>query len=128
MPDLHLPGQPHVPAARPPADTDRGLSIADSTTGTRHTLKLRGELDMASVADLYAATTRIAPLAREIILDLSDLTFMDSSGLQLILSLRTHCRRQRCRLLITSANPQVRRLFEVTGLLAPMREQGLLGD
>jgi anti-sigma B factor antagonist len=110
------------------ADSPAALSISGSSTGSRHVLALRGELDMATVADLYAAVSRLAPIAREIVLDLSQLTFLDSSGLYLVLRLRDLCKRNRCRLSLTSVGPQVRRVFEITGLIEPMREQGLLAD
>jgi anti-anti-sigma factor len=116
--------RPHTTA--PPQPPHSHLSIAESTTGTRHTLRLDGELDMASVTELYTAISRLALVAREIVLDLSKLTFMDSSGLRMLLGVRTRCERNRCKLVVTSPSPEVRRLMEVTGLAAPMLADGVL--
>jgi anti-anti-sigma factor len=55
-------------------------------------------------------------------------TFLDSSGLYLVLRLRDHCERNRCRLSLTSATPEVWRVFEITGLIEPMRKQGLIAE
>ncbi|HEX5226026.1 MAG TPA: STAS domain-containing protein [Solirubrobacteraceae bacterium] len=100
------------------------LSIGQSARGLRHTITLDGELDLATALDLYAS---VAPLvyeseAREIELDLSALHFLDSSGLHLILRLRTLCKEHGCTLLLRSPSKQVRRLLEVTGVAVPTDE------
>jgi anti-anti-sigma factor len=75
---------------------------------------LRGELDLATsgqvelVLDVAAATR-----ARTIVLDLSELEFIDSSGLKVILA--AHQRLGR-RLILLRGPHRVHRLFELTGL------------
>jgi anti-sigma B factor antagonist len=115
-------------ASAPGAGPAHSLSISDSSTGSRHTLRLRGELDMATVADLYAIVNRLAPVARELVLDMTDLTCLDSSGLYLVLRLRDLCRRNRCRLSFASVSPEARREFEITGLIEPLRGRRPVAD
>jgi anti-sigma B factor antagonist len=94
-----------------------GLQIrADGTEGV-HTLWLKGELDLVSAGLLE---TRIAELctdgASRIVLDMSDLEFIDSTGLRALLVSRELCGVNSCRLLVGQLSPQVERLLELSGL------------
>jgi anti-anti-sigma factor len=60
------------------------LEIQDVVCGEDHTLVLSGELDMAAEDELETAIVSCANAA-QLTLDLSQLTFMDSTGLTLIL-------------------------------------------
>src|SRR5258708_32919660 len=63
------------------------LDLVDIVSGSRHTLRLGGALDMASAAGLNEALLRLcANGARSITLDLTNLEFMDSTGLYSILA------------------------------------------
>lgn len=84
----------------------------------QHTLALSGELDLACAPMLDAALQRICTERTEALtLDLSQLTFMDSTGLRAILLAEDLCERHDCKLVVIPGPAQVQRLFEVTGLL-----------
>jgi anti-anti-sigma factor len=104
-----------------------GLLISDSAFGAQHTLHLQGELDLASASDLLASASLLVYDASELVLDLRGLDFIDSTGLNVILRLRDLCRNHYCRLVLKSPGHQVRRLLEVTALIEPLRDQGVLG-
>jgi anti-sigma B factor antagonist len=53
-----------------------------------------------------------------IVLDLSDVTFMDSMGLGTIASLWVSSRNARCQLTLINLSPRIRDLFTVTHLLS----------
>ena len=78
-------------------------------------VSLSGELDMLSASclgdALAAARGNVA-----VILDLSQLTFMDSSGLHAILTARNRLSEAGCRLVILRGSHQVQRVFEVSGV------------
>jgi anti-anti-sigma factor len=78
---------------------------------------LTGELDMASAPQLSA---RLAELAEEkvkhVVIDLSGLGFIDSSGLSLLLSEHKRVDALGGELIILSPGRQARRVFELTGL------------
>jgi anti-sigma B factor antagonist len=96
----------------------RGLSVKAQSEGRRHTLALAGELDIATVPELDAMTERVcADGAGELVLDLRELAFIDSTGLRAILRAREQCEAHRCQLFLTPGPPAVQRLFELTGLL-----------
>jgi anti-anti-sigma factor len=88
----------------------------------RHRLVLTGELDLASSGNLVELVSRICGEgAKEIVLDIAGLEFIDSTGLRAILSSRARCVQAQCALALEpdahSIRPQVRRLLQVTGLL-----------
>jgi anti-sigma B factor antagonist len=94
------------------------LELRDHATGTRHVLELSGELDMASSPALDAAVRQICTGATEALtVDLSRLTFMDSTGLRVVLLAKELCEQHGCEFLVTPGPAQIQRLFEVTGIL-----------
>lgn len=77
------------------------------------TIKLSGEIDMANVDSLKRLIEPVvARSPKLVIFDLAALTFMDSSGIALLLqvSAKTHAVRLR------DPSPLVRRMIEATGL------------
>jgi anti-anti-sigma factor len=76
---------------------------------------LTGELDIATSPRLRAALSSPADGSVLVILDLSELTFMDASGLSVILSAHDRLRENGGRLVLTPGPRPVQRLFEITG-------------
>jgi anti-sigma B factor antagonist len=94
------------------------LSIQAHRQQDRHTLVLTGELDLASAPELEGMVAQAcADGAREIVLDLSRLRFIDSSGLKAILSARSLCATNGCELYLTPGQEPVQRLFELTRVI-----------
>ena len=94
------------------------LGVQQHDSGAAHTLVLTGELDMAGAPALDATLRRICTEPAEAItLDLSKLTFMDSTGLRTILLAKDLCEQHDCELMLIPGPAQIQRLFEVTGLL-----------
>lgn len=80
-------------------------------------LRLVGELDMSTVEKLDAAL-RAAPEGEEIMLDLTALTFIDSSGIQALLRYvaSRNGRAGDSTLVLVGAVPNVRRALEIVGI------------
>ena len=94
------------------------LELRDDADGPRHVLVLSGELDMASSPALDEAVRGIcSDSAETLTIDLSGLTFMDSTGLRVVLLAKELCERHRCKFLVIPGPAQIQRLFEVTGIL-----------
>ena len=95
-------------------------------SGRRYTLEVRGEapsvtlapmgdLDLTSADGLVEAVERAsAEGTRDLVLDLRDVEFLDSSGLRAILMTDDHCRRQGVRLRLIRGSERVMRVFTVT--------------
>jgi len=80
-------------------------------------LSLSGEVDVANVARVREAALKL--LERQIkrlIVDLSNVEYMDSSGLGALVALLKRVRESGGQMPLAGAKPRVRRLFEITGL------------
>ena len=79
-------------------------------------IALSGKLDVASVPVLKEPLTRFEDDGvSAIMLDLRDLTFIDSAGLHAFLQARTRAKANGHRLVFIRARAQTRRIFELTG-------------
>jgi anti-sigma B factor antagonist len=80
-------------------------------------LELEGELDVASAADAYKRMLELG-LRRggQLVLDLSELTFMDSTGVRMILQADEHARRHGASLVVVRPPERVMRVLELVGL------------
>jgi anti-anti-sigma factor len=83
----------------------------------RYTVVLSGELDL-STAPLLSDHLRLNAdrTWSGFDLDLRDLTFIDSTGLSLIVSEHKRLRANGAQLTVLSPTPMTRRLFEISGL------------
>ena len=89
-----------------------------SNEGDRYTLALRGELDLVSADALEEKAREICSGgAAELLIDLSNLAFMDSRGLRAILQARSICEEGGCAFWLTPGPEAIQNLFELTGLL-----------
>lgn len=85
-----------------------------------HTLRMmvQGELDLSTSPRLEATLERELSGPHDVLLDLSQLQFIDSSGLHVIMRAIWESRSRGDRLKLSSAlSLQARRLFELVGLL-----------
>ena len=97
--------------------TTVAIDIEEIEAGEHRTLRLAGELDMTSAATLEAAVSRACSgSARSITLDLSGLSFIDSSGLAVIIHTSGLCSNRGCAFQLVPGPRAVQRLFELTGL------------
>jgi anti-sigma B factor antagonist len=84
--------------------------------GQVQVIGLRGELDVATASQLAQPLSDAVESGRtEVVVDLSELTFMDSTGLLVLLNGLRRLFRKGGRLAVTCTNPTVLRLFEITG-------------
>ena len=75
----------------------------------------RGELDLATVETLSAALDRIDRAGR-LVLDLRGLSFIDSTGLRLLVALHQRCQRDGLDLLLISPEAPADRAIQLSGL------------
>lgn len=95
-----------------------GFSLASESTGTTARVILSGELDIATVPQLLERTSRQLDMHPEfLVLDLSAVSFIDSSGLKALLE-AVHMYPDRVRIVPSAA---CLRLFELTGVATGFR-------
>ena len=79
-----------------------------------HVVTFRGELDMATATGLADWLVEVS--GSTVLIDLDQLTFMDSSGIAVIVEARNRILATGDALMITRPRENVRRVFETTGL------------
>jgi len=86
----------------------------DATTTV---VEVEGELHLSTApAFRTALESAVAGAARAVILDLQAVTFIDSTGLSVLLTALRQVERSGGRLAVVCSNPTVLRLFEITSL------------
>ena len=92
-----------------------GFSVKVRRDGATAIVTPCGELDLATVGTLRAALDD-AGRCEVLVLDLREVTFMDSSGIGVLVDERRRAGREGFCLRVVSGPPVVQRLLEVTGL------------
>lgn len=92
------------------------LSFQTTVTGDTAIVTLQGELDVAGSAQLEGELDRVltnhAPAT--VVLDLSGLDFMDSTGLRFVVLTDAKARESGWRFVVVRGNESVHRVFEIT--------------
>lgn len=96
--------------------TDEPLTISYVLDGDTHRVLAVGELDIATVGALEKAVLDVEDGARVIVLDLRGLSFMDSTGLRLMIDLTERYGAEPNRLQVIAGSPAVERLLDIAGL------------
>jgi anti-sigma B factor antagonist len=95
-----------------------GIAVRTDQQGRCTVMTLAGELDLVSAPRLRNA---IASLRGEdtddVIVDLADLTYIDSVGIGLLVASRRRLDAEGRSFSVRNPAPQVRRLLEITGLV-----------
>ena len=94
------------------------LHITQSECGGTLTVALAGELDHHAAREAIEQAEDLLVLypCEKLVLNLSGLTFMDSSGLAVVLHLHRTCARSGREFVVRGAPPQPMRVFEASGL------------
>jgi anti-anti-sigma factor len=93
------------------------FSVTVSKDGDRATLELRGELDMSGTDRLTVALEQAEePPSGLLVLDLSKLDFIDSTGLEVLLRAARRAHDSGRRLIVARPSRYVRRLLEMTAI------------
>jgi len=93
-----------------------GLEISTHEHGTASVIALSGELDIYTVPAFRSALDVHDPLRSRLIVDLSEVTLLDSSGLGSLVSILNRTREGQGQLGLVCPQRQIRRVFEITGL------------
>ncbi|MET0928224.1 MAG: STAS domain-containing protein [Aeromicrobium sp.] len=92
------------------------LTIADRVSGDFHVLELAGDIDVETARTLRAhIVERFSAPASQVIVDLTAVDFMDSSGLGALVS-GWQLTREDGAFRIAGANPVVQRVLSITGM------------
>jgi anti-sigma B factor antagonist len=67
---------------------------------------------------LYARVSKLIPETKQIVLDLTDLTYMDSMGLGTVVRLYVSAKSAGCKLKLINLGERIRQLLSMTNLLS----------
>jgi anti-sigma B factor antagonist len=87
------------------------FEVIERAEGDRAWITLRGELDLATVDEVRDRLDALRAAGRPVVLDLDHLTFMDSTGIRLVLEAVRHSDRDGWRFEVTRGSTSVRRIF-----------------
>jgi anti-anti-sigma factor len=100
-----------------PSVQDGRLRIDVRHVGTTTTIRLTGEWDLAArEATSQAINRELDRRPEAVVLDLSQLSFIDSSGIHVLLDLNRCAQQMNVRLLIVPGPSAVQRIFELCAL------------
>ena len=100
-------------AASEPAGT---LSIRTESDDTAHVIYVRGELDLNTRVELEAVLAGLSKPPMIVVLEVSGLNFIDSTGLKSLLDEHRRARAERYEFAIAGALVPVREAFRITAL------------
>jgi anti-sigma B factor antagonist len=85
-------------------------------------LSVVGEIDLSTADELQAALDGALKDAgtTEVCVDLSDVGFLDSAGLRVLVSSLRAAEERKLGFRVTGAQPRVRKVIEITGLTATL--------
>ncbi len=94
------------------------MTIRTEHIGTTLVVKLSGELDQSCAGEIRSdidRQLRLSPI-KNLILDFAGVSFMDSSGIGMILGRYKQIKARGGKTMIIRAKPQVDRILELSGL------------
>lgn len=93
------------------------LTVSSERNGPVHTLRLSGDLDLATTSRAEAELERVeASDARTIVIDLSDLAFINSTGVHLLVDAELRSRADANGLTLLRGSPTVQRVLQICGV------------
>jgi anti-anti-sigma factor len=98
-------------------DESGAFGLTRAVDGTTATLSLSGELDTSAARSVDRAVDEVvAAGATSVVIDLGDITFIDSSGLRSLIRARQQLGDHTDSVQLRNPQPGAMRLLEITGL------------
>jgi anti-sigma B factor antagonist len=111
------------------AADDIELHVRVARVDGAHVVTVTGELDLHTTGPIRDT---LAPLAEkgdgDLILDLTGISFVDSTALGVLVSTAKRLRERDAELVVVTDDPRLRRLLEITGLLGAFAHEPTLAD
>ena len=94
------------------------LNVEVEPKGDRYLVHCRGKLIAGVCGTLYQKVHGLISDRKPIVLDLSELEWIDSMGIGTLIRIHAGCRYAGCQLQLTNMGKRVKELLGLTGLLA----------
>lgn len=110
--------------ANPPRAAEARLQLQTQQTPDVTVVRCRGLLTRDVVELLIAEVKPLIPLRKKIVLDFTELAYLDSSGIGTVVRLYVSAQRAGCELRLVNFNQRVRELLGVTKVLSALETCG----
>ena len=104
----------------PPAE----LTLRTEKNANEAAVYASGRITSATSSLLQETIRALIPETKRIVLDLTDVNYIDSSGIGAMVSVYLAAGRVQCDLKVVNAQPRIRDLFEITKLSAVFENHG----
>ena len=101
-----------------PEESEKVLSFEIERDGDTAVVKCHGRLVAGTTEELYQEVKHLLPQAKVIVVDLADLTYVDSTGLGMLVRLNASTRKLGCELKLLHLGKQLRNVLKLTNLLS----------
>jgi anti-sigma B factor antagonist len=111
-----------------PEEPEKVLTFAIERDGDTAVVKCRGRLVAGATEELYQEVKDLLPQAKVVVVDLAELTYVDSSGLGTLVRLYSSARKLGCEFKLLHLGKQLRNLLKLTNLLSvfgQVEDQGI---
>ena len=92
------------------------FAIDERTEGAHRVVAVSGELDLHTAPQLSAALAPLAGAGGSVLIDLTAVTFMDSSGIAVVVHALASARASGAQLALVGPQPRVRKVLAITGV------------
>lgn len=101
-----------------PEESVKILSFEIERDGDTAVVKCHGRLVIGTSEELYQAVKPLLPQTKAVIIDLADLTYVDSMGLGTLVRLYASARQDGCDVKLLHLGKQLRNVLKMTNLLS----------
>ena len=109
-------------------ESEKVLVFHIERSGDSAVVKCRGRLVTGTTEELYREVKDLFPQTKLVVIDLAELTYVDSTGLGALVRLYTTARQKGCELKLLHLGKQLRNLLKLTNLLSvfgQVEDQGI---
>jgi anti-anti-sigma factor len=106
----------HAQRCRPQAARSANLSLAINKQVTDAIVRCAGRITSDTIPSLKAQVKPLFPESKRVVLDLTDVNYVDSAGLGAIIGLYVSAKFANCQLKVTYSNESLKKLFRMTRL------------
>jgi anti-sigma B factor antagonist len=100
------------------------LSLETIKTPEETVVRCTGRITSSTTALLQTTVRSLIPGTKCVVLDLTDVTYLDSSGLGAIIGVYLSAKRQNCGLKLIKMNERLQELFRITKLTSVFEGHG----
>lgn len=97
-----------------------GLQLTKETSGEMLTVHIKGDLNVKTSPILEDELTKSISGVKKLVLDFSDVEYISSAGLRVLLAMEKLMRRQQGSMILRHVNPAVKEIIRLAGFLQVM--------